>query len=248
MSTRRHPPRQRIHASVDALLELLDALPDVQAWIKDRRHRYLWVNSAFLRNYAMTDIAEVLGKTDHDLSPAHLAAHFLEGDEAALAGRPMHERLELVGRFDHSAAWCFTSKRPLHDEKGRTIGTTGITRTLDAAQLDQRSDIRLGAVIALMTRRLGDHLSNPEMARAACMSPRAFERAFSHEDGLAPQQYLKRLRIRTACRLLVETGGSIGEIAQRCGFADQSHLTREFRRVTGLTPRDYRRTYAHRPE
>jgi AraC-like DNA-binding protein len=55
---------------------------------------------------------------------------------------------------------------------------------------------------------------------------------------------LKRLRIQTACRLLVDTRESIATIALRCGFSDQSHLTREFRRVTGLTPGSYRERYA----
>lgn len=229
---------------VDALRDLFDALPDVQAWIKDAQRRYLWVNRAFLLNYGMHQLAEVLGKTDDDLSPAHLATHFREGDEAVLAGQTVQGRLELVGRFDHTASWCFTTKRPVRDAKGRIVGTAGITRVLDATQIDQRSDIRLGVIIALMTRRLGQSITNTEMARTTGMSARAFERSFAREYGLAPQQYLKRLRIQTACRLLVDTRESIAHIGLRCGFADQSHLTREFRRVTGLTPGSYRETYA----
>lgn len=229
---------------VDALRDLFDVLPDVQAWIKDGRRRYLWVNRTFLLNYGMHELDEVLGKTDDDLSPAHLAAHFRAGDEAVLAGQTVQGRLELVGRFDHTASWCFTTKRPVCNERGRIVGTAGITRALDAAQIDQRSDIRLGVVIALMTRRLGESVPNADMAHAVGMSPRAFERSFVREYGLPPQQYLKRLRIQTACRLLVDTRESIAGIALCCGFADQSHLTREFRRVTGLTPGAYRDKYA----
>ncbi|MDP1591710.1 MAG: helix-turn-helix domain-containing protein, partial [Prosthecobacter sp.] len=223
---------------------LFDTLPDVQAWIKDAQRRYLWVNRAFLLNYGMHDIAEVLGKTDDDLSPPHLAAHFREGDEAVLAGHTVQGRLELVGRYDHTAAWCFTTKRPVLDANSHAIGTAGITRVLDASQIDQRGDIRLGVVISLMTRRLGEPVTNAEMAKAAGMSARAFERSFQREYGLPPQQYLKRLRIQTACRLLVDTRESIAAIAQRCGFADQSHLTRAFRRVTKTTPAAYREQYS----
>ncbi len=229
---------------VDALRDLFDVLPDVQAWIKDAKRRYLWVNRTFLLNYGMHQLTEVLGKTDDDLSPAHLAAHFREGDEAVLAGQIVQGRLELVGRFDHTASWCFTTKRPVCDTKGRIVGTAGITRALDAAQIDQRSDIRLGVVIALMTRRLGGPVTNTDMARTAGMSPRSFERSFLREYGLPPQQYLKRLRIQTACRMLVDTRESIADIGLRCGFADQSHLTREFRRITASTPGGYREKYA----
>jgi AraC-like DNA-binding protein len=230
-------------SSAEALRGLFDTLPDVQAWIKDAQRRYLWVNRAFLINYGMNHLDEVLGKTDDDLSPPHLAAHFREGDEAVLAGHTVQGRLELVGRYDHTASWCFTTKRPVCDAKGRAIGTAGITRVLEASQIDQRGDIRLGVIISMMTRRLGEPVTNTEMAKAAGMSARAFERSFQREYGLPPQQYLKRLRIQTACRLLVDTRESIAAIAQRCGFADQSHLTREFRRVTGLTPGSYRERY-----
>jgi len=242
------PPR-RSHSSpstdfsAEALRDLFDVLPDVQAWIKDVKRRYLWVNRTFLLNYGMTDLDEVLGKTDDDLSPPHLAAHFRAGDEAVLAGQTVQGRLELVGRYDHTASWCFTTKRPVLDVQSRAIGTAGITRVLDASQIDQRGDIRLGVVISLMTRRLGGSVTNADMARTAGMSARAFERSFQREYGLPPQQYLKRLRIQTACRLLVDTRESIAAIALRCGFADQSHLTRDLRRVTGLTPGSYREKF-----
>ena len=49
---------------VDALRDLFDALPDVQAWIKDAKRRYLWVNRTFLLNYGMHQLTEVLGKTE----------------------------------------------------------------------------------------------------------------------------------------------------------------------------------------
>lgn len=230
-------------AVAEALGGLLDALPDVQAWVKDARRRYLWVNRAFLRNYGLNDPAEVLGRTDDDLSPPHLAAHFRQGDEAALAGRAVQDRLERVGRFDHTAAWCLTTKRPVLDARGRTVGTAGITRQLDPGQLASRADIRLGVVLARMSRALHQPVSNAELAQAAGMSARALERAFAREYGLSPQQYLRRLRVQTACRLLVETREAIAAIAQHCGFADQSHLTREFRRVTGSTPGTYRTQY-----
>ena len=242
----RMTPKSKSAASSteDALRDLFDVLPDVQAWIKDEKRRYLWVNRTFLLNYGMHGLTEVLGKTDDDLSPAHLATHFREGDEAVLAGQTVQGRLELVGRFDHPASWCFTTKRPVRDAKNRIIGTAGITRALDATQIDQRDDIRLGVVISLMTRSLDKPVTNAAMARKAGMSVRAFERSFVREYGVPPQQYLKRLRIQTACRLLVDTREAIAAIAQRCGFADQSHLTREFRRITGLTPSTYREKYA----
>jgi len=233
-------------AAAFALRGLFDEMPGTQAWIKNAERRYLWVNRGFLQNYGMSELEEVLGKTDDDLSPPHLAAHFREGDEAVLAGRSVRNRLERVGRYDHTAAWCVTTKLPVIGEKGQAVGTVGITRILDPDEISRRTDIRLGVVISLMTRRSGGRLTNTELARATGLSVRAFERAFAAEYGLPPQQYLKRLRLQTASRRLVASRETIAEIAAGSGFSDQSHFTREFRRVTEMTPGRYRETYARR--
>jgi transcriptional regulator GlxA family with amidase domain len=53
--------------------------------------------------------------------------------------------------------------------------------------------------------------------------------------------YLLRYRIRKSLSLLTQTGMSITEIAGRCGFNSASYYTEIFNKITGLTPRDYRR-------
>ncbi|PAW60466.1 MAG: hypothetical protein B9S36_07985 [Verrucomicrobiia bacterium Tous-C2TDCM] len=229
-------------ADAFALAGLFDEMPETQAWIKDRKRQYLWVNRAFLQNYAMSSLEEVVGRTDDDLSPPHLAAHFREGDESVLAGRVVRNRLERIGRYDHTATWCVTTKLRVLDQRGRPSGTVGMTRLLEPSEIERRGDIRLGAVIAMMTR-LDRVMGNAELARVVGLSVRAFERAFNAEYGRPPQQYLKRLRLQIASRRLVATKEGLAEIAAACGFADQSHFTREFRRLTGMTPGRYREAY-----
>ena len=208
--------------------------------MKDREGRYLWVNTAFLMNYGLTRLSQVVGKADRDLSPAHLAAHFEAGDQAVLSGRPVNHRLELVGRYDHSAHWCRTTKLAARDARGRSVGTVGFTRRLTAAEIGQMAEIPLGSVIATMIRRLGEKITSGEMARSAGTSVRGLERAFDRDYGLSPRQYLRRLRMQTACQLLVSTRSPLAQVADRCGFADQSHFNRDFKRMTGMTPRAYR--------
>ena len=85
--------------------ELLDFLPDVLAWVKDRQGRYLWVNRAFLIQYSLDHpggngfaaVENIQGKTDYDLSPAFLADQFRHDDEQVLAGHRIVNRLERVG-------------------------------------------------------------------------------------------------------------------------------------------------------
>jgi PAS domain S-box-containing protein len=191
------PPKQNAPL---AFRELLEVMPDVQAWMKDREGRYLWVNTAFLMNYGLTRLSQVVGKADRNLSPAHLAAHFEAGDQAVLSGRPVNHRLELVGRYDHSAHWCRTTKLPARDARGRSVGTVGFTRRLTAAEIGQMAEIPLGSVIATMIRRLGEKITSGEMARAAGTSVRGLERAFDRDYGLSPACLHVSISAVCACR------------------------------------------------
>jgi transcriptional regulator GlxA family with amidase domain len=86
-------------------------------------------------------------------------------------------------------------------------------------------------------------ISNERLAAVSNMSLRAFERRFRAAFHVTPQRFLRRLRLRIASRSLVDTNDSLASIAIGCGFSDQSHFSREFRRHFGRTPRDYREHY-----
>jgi len=80
-------------------------------------------------------------------------------------------------------------------------------------------------------------------ADAHAMHPAAFRRSWMREIGVPPARYLMLQRIKEACRLLVETSSSIGEIAGLLRFEDPLYFSRKFRAVTGLTATEYRRRY-----
>jgi AraC-like DNA-binding protein len=86
--------------------------------------------------------------------------------------------------------------------------------------------------------------SNPslaELARACGLSRGHFTRAFKITTGLSPHQWLLRHRIEKARDMLVRTELPLAQIALRCGFADQSHLTRVFGMAVGDSPAAWRR-------
>jgi AraC-like DNA-binding protein len=231
--------------------ELLDFLPDVLAWVKDRQGRYLWVNRAFLVQYSLdhqsgneeVSIASVLGKTDYDLSPAFLADQFRLDDEQVLAGHRIVNRLERLGDSQGTTVWNVTDKIPVTDAKGVIIGTAGITRAAGPASSLETTAPGFGPALAHMRAHFHEEITNRRLASISNMSLRAFERRFLATFHLTPQRFLRRLRLRIASRALVYTDESLSDIALSCGFADQSHFSREFRRQFGRTPREYREHY-----
>ena len=91
--------------------------------------------------------------------------------------------------------------------------------------------------VAFIERQYQTDMSIEDIADAACLSPYHFSRLFKRETGLSPHQYLIRKRVSAARELLARHDpGSLSEVAAAVGFYDQSHLTRHFKRVFGVTP------------
>lgn len=84
-------------------------------------------------------------------------------------------------------------------------------------------------------------VSLAELARGAGVHPSTLARSFRRFQGCSPGQYRRRWRLTRAIEALRGSEAPLAEIAARCGFADQSHLTRTLRAETGQTPVALRR-------
>jgi AraC family transcriptional regulator len=99
------------------------------------------------------------------------------------------------------------------------------------------------AVIRALEGGFWERRSVRELAGAANLSVGHFTRSFEQATGLTPHRYLLHLRLSRARQLIAQRapGLSLAEIAATCGFSDQGHLGRHFRRVFGMTPAAFRR-------
>jgi AraC-like DNA-binding protein len=92
----------------------------------------------------------------------------------------------------------------------------------------------------------GTGVRGPEdLARELHVSVRSLQRLAARFVGMPPQLLLRRRRLQEAAeRMRADPAADLGALAAELGFADQSHLTREFRSVLGATPRGYGRSRA----
>jgi AraC family transcriptional regulator len=102
----------------------------------------------------------------------------------------------------------------------------------------------LGRVKERMHEQFRDNLRMSELADHAGVHPVHMARVFRAQEGRTPGDYLQRLRVRAACHLLRDRDYPLAIIAAECGFADQSHFTRVFRKFTETTPAQFRRALA----
>lgn len=99
---------------------------------------------------------------------------------------------------------------------------------------------QLAQAKALLADNLRKELSLPEVAEQCGLSVAHFSRAFKISTGQSPHAWLQARRLERALQLLGQDL-SLAEIAVACGYADQSHFSRLFKRAMGVGPGAYRR-------
>lgn len=97
-------------------------------------------------------------------------------------------------------------------------------------------------VVEYIDEHLRDDLTLAELASIAELSPNHFAIAFKATAGIPPHRYIIEKRIDRARMLLRRSDQPISEIAYAVGFSSQSHLTANFRGITGITPNRFRRS------
>ena len=100
---------------------------------------------------------------------------------------------------------------------------------------------RMRDVAAYLCEHAREQITLAEVAARFAVSPSHLSRIFHRETGFGIREYLVHYRIRLACELLLNTGLSVTQIADQCGFSDSNYFGDAFKKATGLSPREYRK-------
>lgn len=117
---------------------------------------------------------------------------------------------------------------------GELMGQVKVGRTTTARQYVDKA-------AGYISRNYSRDITIAEVAEFIGISESHLYRVFSAELGIAPAQFLIRFRINEATQLLQNTSLSIGEVAASCGFRDPLYFSRLFRRIHGVSPREFAR-------
>jgi AraC family transcriptional regulator len=149
-----------------------------------------------------------------------------------------------VFETDRAAAW-----RYLHDAShllGREPNEPRIAAR-SAPEAPRRGGLpkwRAQRALAYIEANLGSKIAIGEVADCVVLSKSHFSRAFKKSLGTSLMSYVTMRRIERAKHMMASSPERLSDIALACGFADQSHLNRYFRRVVGVSPGFWRRSLA----
>lgn len=230
--------------NLQQVLKLLDSLPDVAFFIKDRQSRFVMNNLHGAERCGTASEEPTIGKVGHEFFAPDRMAIYLEQDRQVMeTGRPILNALCPAPEKGVDQLIVY-SKVPLTDRRGRVIGLAGLYRNV-ALVPDKASPLGpIARVVARIHRDFAEPLKVAGLAAEASLSRSQLDRQFRDRFGTTPREYLLRVRVHEACRLLLETDRKTVAIALDTGFYDHSHFSRTFRRIMGIGPQAFRRRHA----
>jgi len=197
----------------------------------------IWSTHLYIRRAVFDEVAETIYRVD----PASIEIAFRPALYDAVLEQLCHAIRETLDNGSRTSALYVEHMTHAvaahllrhHSNVGLQSEASQTNGKLSARQLERTRE--------LIEAKLGERITLADIAADTGLGADHFSRVFKQETGLSPYQFVIRRRVDRARHLLAETVVSIAGIAHECGFADQVHLTRAFRRIVGTTPAAYRR-------
>lgn len=228
----------------ESMFDLFESMADIYFYAKDRESRFTRANKNTLSTYDLTESADLIGRTDKDFHPPALADAYIAEDRRVMeTGKPLLNQLWLVPHIRGMPRWFVSSKVPLRNSRNQVVGIAGaMYRVAPPADRSDKFQV-IQPAIKLMEENFDQSLSMRGLAEICGLSSTSFNRHFRKLLRTTPREFLLTLRVEAARRMLGTTGIPLAAIATNCGFTDQSHFTKRFQRITGMTPHHYRERF-----
>lgn len=182
---------------------------------------YLWVGFVGYGLDALFDSLGVVANPVFDMKAVHNLQGVFEGILDEVEGR---------GFFADSQCFALLAQliSSLVSERAYNGDAGGAVQRLQRVMEAVRADLARAWTVA-------------ELAPAANLSQAQLFRRFRQRTGTTPIDWLRHERVNAAKRLLMVTDEHIGKIAARCGYPDPFHFARDFKKLVGVTPSEFRR-------
>ena len=229
--------------NIEVFRRMFDLVPDTKFFIIDDRDRIITFNRQNLENGNFKNEMEVVGRTCAEIFPAPFAKVYMDRDrEVRRTGKPIIERA-YTHAADYSTDLRIASVFPLHDRRGKLIGTATVYRTKPCGGSIPDWYARIKGAVAFIDGHYSGKITLSQLAESSGLSQTLFSRLFKKTMQTTPIRYITEIRLNAARKLLSGTDKTLADIAAETGFYDEAHFVRTFGKSRGLTPGEYRRQH-----
>ena len=198
------------------------------------------INCLFLPEYidrALTDCPSLSSLLSNQVLRFGLPVNIQTAD------RIFHDTNSIVGRILKTMEQEYAAKETGYMELLRCYLTQVLVCAVRASEEAERIRTPHRVTTALV-EHLRCHYTEPlsltELSRMLNYTPQYVSSLFHKDTGMSLQEFLQRMRIEEACRLIEQGEPQIAHIAQKVGYGDVKHFARVFRRIKGVSPREFR--------
>ena len=234
---------KKLGPNAESFRAILNTAPTLCFNMKDMNGRIMALNRRNCEICNIKDERDALGLTSFDLFPTDYAKTYDDLDnEVRKTGRPVLNRITTFPA-DRSKNLMISNLYPIFSANGHLIGTAHAYTVTSESSIDEIHFRKMRFVSDYIAGHLSEDLSIKRLAELTNLSVSAFKRIFNNVFGASPGGYVLNARINQARTLLETSSTLLPDIAQECGFFDQSHFTRTFKKERGITPGEYRRQH-----
>ena len=233
-------PHLGYEGSLESYLKIFDFFSDTYLFFKDRNSRFLCCNENFARLLG-TDSESIKGMCDYDYFDRHMADLYVTEDREVIAGKSFINVHWMVPDTKGIISWVLSNKIPMLDTDGNIAGICGLFRDLYKAGSESKQYFDLAEVVEFINRKYASEITSEHLADILGVSVSQLNRKFKKTMGESPIGYLVKVRVDAAKKMLLESTDTITEISYHCGFNNQTYFNRQFKNITGISPREFRK-------
>lgn len=195
--------------------------------------------------------AEMLGLSDNDRSAAECIRPLVNGGFTALHITPAHTYYNELKITADNIVSCGIGNTPQLDMLMKSELLRLFWLLEDNGDISAHSPTETGksemirASLEYIAENFSENITIEQLAETVHLSKSYFMSRFRETAGVSAVEYVTQYRIRAACSALLESSKTVSEISLECGFRNLSNFNRQFRRLMGCTPNEYRRIGEH---
>ena len=236
---------QEFVGNVSLLIPLLDTMANTVFFVKDSQACYQLVSRTLIKRSGFKDKKELVGLTSEQVFSEPQGKDYLNQDMKVLKeGREITDRLELHSYASGQLGWCITQKLPVYNTERHIVAMVGISVDIDEDnERILRKHARLASVEEYVRNNIDQKIHIVHLATLANLSQSQLERTFKAVLNMSPIQFVQKLRLEHAIRLLADYKLTVTQISLNCGYGDHSAFSRQFKQFTGMSPIKFRKMH-----
>ena len=173
--------------------------------------------------------------SEYDETLVHSVAEYAPLDRMIHIEDMESERDTMLGLVS-----LFTSAEGAYKAQGSAILKQLLLKVIETVDENALPARMVEALDNYIRENAGDDISNTEIGAIFGYHPFYISKVLKDRKGTTLRQYIIAYRLKLAKKLLEESGKSVNEISEECGFNDPSYFTKTFKNAFGMTPKDYR--------